>query len=185
VARDEVFSTERLVVRPWAPSDATRHLAIYSRLEVVRWLGGQPPKLLTSVEQSQASIEQWGSKASADGRFGIWAVEVADTGVVAGTVLLMPMALTGETEARPPEDGGDVEVGWHFHPDSWGHGYATEAACGAVAKGFADGLAEIVAVVLPGNEPSVAVTRRLGMEPIGRSRRWYDLEMDGFRLRRA
>jgi hypothetical protein len=47
------------------------------------------------------------------------------------------------------------------------------------------GLDHIIAVVLLGNEPSVAVTRRLGMEPIGRSRRWYDLEMDGFRLRRA
>ncbi len=180
-----VFSTERLVVRPWAAADAARHLDIYSRLEVVKWLGGQPPKLLTSAEESQHSIERWNSRASADGRFGIWAVEVAGSGEVAGTVLLVPMALTGESEARAPEDGGDVEVGWHFHPDSWGRGYATEAARGAIEKGFAEGLDEIVAVVLPGNEPSVAVTRRLGMEPIGRSRRWYDLEMDGFRLRRA
>jgi RimJ/RimL family protein N-acetyltransferase len=185
VARDAVFSTERLVVRPWAAGDAPRHLDTYSRLEVVKWLGGQPPRILESVEQSHASIERYASRASADGRFGIWAVEVADTGVVAGTVLLVPMALTGETEARLPEDGGDVEVGWHFHPDSWGHGYATEAARGAVDKGFAEGLEEIIAVVLPGNEPSVAVTRRLGMEPIGRSRRWFDQEMDGFRLRRA
>jgi RimJ/RimL family protein N-acetyltransferase len=182
---DEVFTTERLLVRPWVPADADRHLEIYSRLEVVTWLGGQPPKVLDSVERSLASIERWAGKASPDGRFGIWAVEVAGTGVVAGTVLLVPMALTGETEARLPEDGGDVEVGWHFHPDSWGHGYATEAARGAVEKGFAEGLEEIIAVVLPGNDASVAVTRRLGMEPIGRSNRWYDLEMDAFRLRRA
>ena len=43
---------------------------------------------------------------------------------------------------------------------------------------------EIVAVVLPGNDPSVAVTRRLGMEPTGRTDRWFGLEMDSFRLRR-
>src|SRR4051794_24958265 len=153
-------------------------------MEVVKWLGGQPPKPVESVEQSLASIERWAGRRSADGRFGIWAVEVAATGVVAGTVLLVPMALTGEQHPRLPEDGGDVEVGWHFHPDSWGQGYATESARGAVAKGFAEGLEEIVAVVLPGNDPSVAVTRRLGMEPTGRTDRWFGLSMDSFRLRR-
>jgi RimJ/RimL family protein N-acetyltransferase len=181
---DAVFTTERLVVRPWTAADAPRHREIYSLMEVVKWLGGQPPKPVESLEQSQASIERWASRGSADGRFGIWAVQVADTGVIAGTVLLVPMALTGEEQPRPPEEGGDVEVGWHFHPDSWGHGYATESARGAIDKGFAEGLEEIVAVVLPGNDPSVAVTRRLGMEPTGRTDRWYGLSMDSFRLRR-
>ena len=37
-------------------------------------------------------------------------------------------------------------------------------------------------MVLPGNDPSVAVTRRLGMEPIGRSDRFYGIEMDAFRV---
>jgi RimJ/RimL family protein N-acetyltransferase len=178
-----VYTTERLVVRPWRPDDAERHLEIYSRWEVVKWLGGEP-KVLVDVEASRASIARWQSRASGDGRFGIWAVEVADTGVVAGTVLLVPMALSDEQSARLPEDGGDVEVGWHFHPDSWGHGYATEAARGAVAKGFAEGLDEIVAVVLPGNDPSMAVCRRLGMVESGLTDRWYGLSMESFRIRR-
>src|SRR4051794_1792881 len=108
-------------------------------MEVVKWLGGQPPKPVESVEEALESIERWAGRRSADGRFGIWAVEVAATGVVAGTVLLVPMALTGEQHPRLPEDGGDVEVGWHFHPDSWGQGYATESARGAVAKGLRRG----------------------------------------------
>jgi RimJ/RimL family protein N-acetyltransferase len=64
-------------------------------------------------------------------------------------------------------------VGWHFHPDSWGRGYATESARAAVDRAFAAGLPEIYAVIHPGNDRSVAVTRRLGMTPIGVQSQWY------------
>jgi len=71
-----------------------------------------------------------------------------------------------------------------LHPDSWRHGYATEAAAGAIANGFAAGLDEVVAVVRPDNERSLAVCRRLGMEAIGRTSRWYGVELEAFRKRR-
>ena len=98
-------------------------------------------------------------------------------------MLLVPIPLTGE-EPRPPEEGGDVEVGWHLHPDSWGQGYATEAAQGALAKAWSDGLAEVVAVVYAGNEPSLRVCRRLGMEATGSTKKWYGVELESFRIRR-
>jgi RimJ/RimL family protein N-acetyltransferase len=41
---------------------------------------------------------------------------------------------------------------------------------------------EVYAFVRPGNQASVAVCRRLGMAPLGRLRRWYDVELDAFRL---
>ena len=79
----------------------------------------------------------------------------------------------------------DIEVGWHLHPDSWGHGYATEAARGAVERGLAAGLDEIYAVVSPGNAASMAVARRLGMASIGRHTNWYGgEELETFVLRR-
>jgi RimJ/RimL family protein N-acetyltransferase len=40
----------------------------------------------------------------------------------------------------------------------------------------------VYAVVRPGNEASIAVCRRLGMLPLGRLRRWYDVELEAFRL---
>jgi RimJ/RimL family protein N-acetyltransferase len=40
----------------------------------------------------------------------------------------------------------------------------------------------VYAVVRPGNTASVAVCTRLGMTPLGRMRRWYDVELDAFRL---
>jgi RimJ/RimL family protein N-acetyltransferase len=78
--------------------------------------------------------------------------------------------------------GGEVEVGWHLHPDSWGHGYATEAARGAVDRAFRYGLPEVYAVVRPDNAPSLAVCRRLGMTPLGRTTRWYGIDLEAFRL---
>ena len=79
----------------------------------------------------------------------------------------------------------DIEVGWHLHPDSWGHGYATEAAQAVMDRGFGSGLPEVVAVVYPDNHRSIAVCRRLGMTPIGRTDRWYGVEVEAFSRRRA
>jgi RimJ/RimL family protein N-acetyltransferase len=178
-----VFQTERLVARPWTLDDADRHFDMYSRGEVARWLG-RVPAPLQSRDESVARIERWALAATRDSRFGLWAIEDAETRVVAGTVLLVPIPLTGEEQPRPPEDGGDVEVGWHLHPDSWGHGYATEAARGALAKAWSDGLEEVVAVVYAGNEPSLRVCQRLGMEPTGPTQKWYGVALESFRIRR-
>jgi len=41
------------------------------------------------------------------------------------------------------------------------------------------------AIVHPGNERSVAVTRRLAMEPLGRTDRFYGVELDAFRVARG
>ncbi|MFI5533843.1 GNAT family N-acetyltransferase [Kitasatospora sp. NPDC051853] len=168
-----VFETERLVVRQWDEGDLERALDTYSRWEVARWLGSTP-RAWEGPADAQAFLERCRARAEADPRYGIWALERRDTGVVAGSVLLVPL----------PDGDGEVEIGWHLHPDSWGHGYATEAARGALAKGFADGLTEIHAVVRPGNAPSAAVCRRLGMESLGVSTRWYGIEMEAFRLGR-
>ncbi len=174
---DAIFTTDRLVVRPWttSESDVDRILDTYSRWDVARWLGSVP-RPLESRQQAVQVAERFQGRA--DAPFGAWAVQRRDTGVVAGTVLLVRL---------PDPDGGghgEVEVGWHFHPDSWGNGYATEAACGALARGFGAGLAEIYAIVRPGNTASLAVCRRLGMTPLGRTRRWYDTELEAFRIAR-
>ena len=175
-----VFETDRLVVRSWTEAEVERVYDIYSQWEVSRWLGSSP-KVLESLAEAGEVLQRWAARATPDGRFGIWAVEVRDTGVVAGSVLLVPIRRSGEEVPRPPQDGGDIEVGWHFHPDSWGYGYATEAARGAMRKGFAEGLTEIIAVVRPDNERSLAVCRRLEMEPLGRTTQWYDVELEAFR----
>jgi RimJ/RimL family protein N-acetyltransferase len=172
-----IFETERLVLRPWTQTDddVARLFDIYSRWEVARWLGSVP-KPLEALDQARAVVERWAARCEPDGRLGVWATQVRRTGVIAGTTLLVE--LPDATDGTRP---GAVEVGWHFHPDSWGQGYATEAARGALRHGFAYGLSEIYAVVRPDNEPSLAVCRRLGMTALGRTDRWYGTELEAFR----
>ncbi|MCZ2860940.1 GNAT family N-acetyltransferase [Blastococcus sp. VKM Ac-2987] len=163
---EEDLRTERLRLRPWTtgPADLARLTDLYGRPEVTRWLGGAP-----SVAPAEL-VARWAAVHRLDARFLCWAVERPD-GVPAGTVLLKPL----------PHGVGEVEVGWHLHPDSWGHGYATEAARAVIDRGFALGLPEVYAVVRPGNAPSIAVCRRLGMTALGRMRRWYDVDLEAFR----
>jgi RimJ/RimL family protein N-acetyltransferase len=166
-AGETLLRTERLRLRPWttADDDLARLGDLYGREEVLRWLGGFP-----AIPAAEL-VARWARVHVLDERYGAWAVERPD-GVIAGTVLFKPL----------PDGVGEVEVGWHLHPDSWGHGYATEAARAVIDRGFEGGVPEVYAVVRPGNDASAAVCRRLGMTPIGRLRRWYGVELDTFRL---
>jgi RimJ/RimL family protein N-acetyltransferase len=164
-----VLSTRRLRLRPWttSPADLTRLADLYGRPEVTDWLGGPP-----TVSPAEL-VTRWTAVTAADSRHGCWAVEpLAGSGPPAGTLLFKPL----------PHGVGEVEVGWHLHPDSWGHGYATEAAAAVIDRAFQAGVPEVYAVVRPGNAPSLAVCRRLGMQPLGRMTRWYGVELEAFRL---
>ncbi|GIF67088.1 N-acetyltransferase [Asanoa ishikariensis] len=171
-----VFETDRLIVRQWTESDAdvARVFDMLSRWEVAQWLGARP-RVLESPSEALAAIRRW--RARADDLHGIWAVDVRDTGITAGSVLVVPLP---DVDHEPTDD---IEVGWHLHPDSWGHGYATESARAAIDRVFSAGLDQIYAVIREGNVPSIAVARRLGMASIGTRTTWYGgIELDTYRL---
>lgn len=169
-----VYETDRLVVRDWTDTDGDRVFDIYRRWEVSRWLGAEP-RVMTDRDAAARIIEHWNERNQGP-VYGVWAVQERATESVAGTVLLMPLPEPSDgTESK-----GEVEVGWHFHPDAWGRGLATEAARGAIAHGFTAGLAEIYAVVRPDNTASLALCRRLGMRSLGRTNRWYDADLEAF-----
>jgi RimJ/RimL family protein N-acetyltransferase len=158
-------------MRPWEHADAEALFDLYRRWEVSRWLG-TTPRAAGSVDEMHARVDRWA--ALAQRAYGLWAVVPDEVGAPVGTVLLVPLQ---DGAGRPVDE---VEVGWHLHPDHWGHGYATEAGRWAVERGRDAGLGEVYAVVHPGNTASVAVTRRLDMSPLGRTDRWYGVEMDAF-----
>jgi RimJ/RimL family protein N-acetyltransferase len=155
-----IADTERIVIRPWRPDEADRMYDMLRRMDVVRWFGGG---VLTSRDEAGARIEQYAARLAVDPRFGAWAVVERASGVPAGTVLLKPL----------PDGEGEIEIGWHLHPDSWGKGLATEAAGALLARGFADGLEEVWAVTHLDNYRSSMVCRRIGMHLLGVTHRWY------------
>lgn len=155
--------TERLLIRPWRHEEAPRMLDIQSRIEVMRWLGDGEPVLMKDLDEAHARIDKYAGKSAPP--LGQWAIERLGDGTVVGTTALLTL---------PNAEDGEVEIGWHLHPDSWGYGYATEAARAVLAHGFAGGLPEIIAVSHTNNEASKAVMRRLGMEDRGVVEKWYD-----------
>jgi RimJ/RimL family protein N-acetyltransferase len=156
-----VARTPRLVIRPWRPDEADRLFDLLRRTEVVRWLS--PGALMTRPEEASRRIEQWSAELAAEPRLGRWAAVDLASGIPAGTVVLKPL----------PDGDGEVEIGWYFHPDSWGRGLARESAEAVLAHGFAIGLREVWAVTYLDNERSAAVCRNIGMRLLGVTTRWY------------
>lgn len=164
-----------LRLRAWRPEEAARLLSIRERLEVVKWLGSEP-KVMASISEAQQQIRVWRQRlANSAGRLGTWAVEVIDSGLVAGSLHLDEL----------PNGNGEVEIGWVFHPDSHGMGYATTAAGSTLARAFADGLPQVVARMHVANLPSQRVCDRLGMRDCGvMPDPWYGGESRVYRISR-
>ena len=167
---DPVLATDRLIARPWTLDEADLAAAydIYSRPEVARWIGSpmEPGEI-------RVRIDRW-SQPTTDPTYGVWAIEERTTaGRPVGSVMLRPL----------PPDEEDVEIAWHLHPTLWGRGYATEIGRAAAKRAFETGIEEVFAIVRPGNERSSAVARRLGMEYVGRTDKYFGLHAELYRLR--
>jgi RimJ/RimL family protein N-acetyltransferase len=143
--------TDRLILRHWQPEDREPFAALNDDHDVMAHF----PSHLTR-EQSDAMADRIATFLAERG-WGLWAVEVADTGEFIGfTGLSVPRFEAAFTPC--------VEVGWRLARSSWGQGYATEAARASVAHGFGPlGLDEIIAMVVPDNARSQGVMRKLGM----------------------
>jgi RimJ/RimL family protein N-acetyltransferase len=170
--------TDRLILRPWDPDDASDVEAaydIYRREEVARWLGSRPQPW-ESPEQTRTRLERWRDVSATEPGLGLWAITLNRHDPPVGTALLVRLP-DGEGQLTD-----DIEIGWHLHPDHWGNGYATEAAQRLLDLAWEQELPEVNAVAYPGNDPSVAVMRRLGMEFQGSVDRWYGVMLDWWLL---
>lgn len=166
------LASPRLILRPYSPGDAAFVRGLYSRPEVQRYLGDGTQRVRTMIE-ARAKINAWNERYLAEPAQGLWAVCRKD-GTITGSLLLKPIPDSVTAVER------DTEIGWHFHPDHWGHGYATEAARVVLDHAFACGLERVVAVTNPANTASQAVCLRLGMTHLGLSDAYYDAACELF-----
>ncbi|WP_022892398.1 GNAT family N-acetyltransferase [Agromyces subbeticus] len=144
--------TERLRLRVMREADLDDILDYQSRADVCEYLLYQPRDRRTAA----ARIATWSQQTplASDGDFLELAVERRDDARVIGDLYF----------SLKRAEHGCAEIGWAFHPDHSGQGYATEAAMEALRLGFESiALHRIVAEVDPRNAASVALCRRLGM----------------------
>jgi RimJ/RimL family protein N-acetyltransferase len=147
-----VIETERLLLRAWQPSDEAPFAAINADPEVTRYLRG--PMRRDASDELLATIRgHWQQHG-----FGLYAVEVKDSGAFAGFVgLAVPSFL--------PEVLPAVEVGWRLGREHWGNGYATEGARASLAQAFGPlELRQVISIIDPRNTASVRVAERLEMQ---------------------
>lgn len=141
--------TDRLLLRHWRESD----------LEPWAALNADPAvrEHFPTVETREQSAESMALIAAAltERGWGLWALEVRDTGEFIGFTGLNPVR-------GLPFEG--VEVGWRLARAAWGHGYAAEAARAALTYAFGVlELPEVVSFTSTTNVRSQAVMRRIGM----------------------
>lgn len=164
------FETERLLIREFTLEDVPDCFLIYSRPEVQQFLKNVP---VQSHEEMQQRLEPVINRDRGQ-PYGVWAAVHKVDGRVIGSCILKP--LPGDSR---------VEVGWHYHPDYWGQGFASEGGRGALKYGFETrGLDEVFAILLPGNERSRNVAKRIGMTFVETTRQFHDLDLELHRISR-
>ena len=144
--------TARLILRPFVPADLDVFHGIRSRADVARYLYQLP---MSRAEATAAFERRVGlTTLAAEGDALGLAVERRDTGAMIGDVVLF------WTSARHRQG----EIGFVFHPDHHGQGFAREAAEALLHLGFATfGLRRIVGRCDARNAASSGLLTRLGM----------------------
>ncbi len=144
------LETDRLLLRPWQPSDRAAFTALTYDPEVMRYVHGGMP-------YSEDEVDEWLTRQ---------ARQLKEHNVCMGAMIEKASGrLVGIAGTQPLGTTGELEIGWWLASDVWGRGYATEAG-GAAMRHVLETLGHprVVAIIDPGNEPSKRVVGRLGMQ---------------------
>lgn len=147
--------TERLVLRPPVAEDLPWMLENMNTPAVMRYLGGVVPAPEVFAARFAEDVAAF-QRPEGHRRWTVW---LNDGATRVGRVGLFRM----RSPAAPEVLLGEPEVGWTFPEGSWGRGYATEAARGALGFAFGTlGLPLIYAQTSDSNVPSTRMMHRLG-----------------------
>lgn len=142
-------------MRPVTEDDVDAILAYRSRCDVVKFL--THPAL--DRDAVVARVQERMRPPLADARTLTRGLAVEAEGSVIGDAM-MRVDLSDRTA------GPRVWIGYAFHPDAWGKGYATDTATCLVQAGRAMGL-QVWADTIPGNSRSERVLEKAGLRCIG------------------
>ncbi len=154
--------TDRLILRPSLLSDAE---AAYERRrlpEVARYQDWELPYTLEQAQQKMADLVAMDGPTDGEG----WSLTVVDAAA--------PDRILGDLYVGISWGGRCAEIGYTFHPDHWGRGYATEAAQAIVEYLFTDfGVSRVEASLHPDNHPSARLLEACGMTYEGLKRQGF------------
>jgi [ribosomal protein S5]-alanine N-acetyltransferase len=144
-----VIETERLRLRRLTPADAPSILRLLTEPSFLRYVGDRG---IHTLDDADAFIRNVPMALYETYGFGHFLSERKEDGAMIGMCGLIK---------RDALD--DVDIGYSLLPEYWSRGYAFEAAAATLdyAKTTA-GLRRVVAIVSPGNEPSLRVLKKLG-----------------------
>jgi len=157
--------TERLVFREMTDHDLEPMAALLGDPKVMAYYA-HPKDRAEALEWIS-----WNQRLYREHGFGLWVIELGDTGEFVGDCGLTPQEVDGVTE---------IEVGYHVRVPLQRRGYATEAA--AASRDFARdelGLSRLIAIIHPENVASQRVAEHIGLtlekvvERHGRPKRIY------------
>ena len=146
------LETERLRLRPFEPADLDFFADLFGREDVVRYLYTEP----MDRHAAQAWLEQRLDRDRIDDEQSVLQLVAClrESGEAVGEVVL----------SRTSVEHAQGEIGFSFHPDHHGHGYAGEGARSLLRIGFEDlGLHRVIGRLDARNTASARVLERLGM----------------------
>lgn len=149
-----VLTTERLILRPLATSDADALYTVFSDPAVVRYWSAEP---WTDISFAHTAIAR-ALEAYRDETELRFAIELVSNRQLIGTVALHHFF----------NQNNRCELGYALGSRHWGQGYASEALNAALEHGFREvGLNRIEADIDPRNEASGRVLEKLGFRREG------------------
>ena len=80
----ELLRTPRLLLRHWEEPDLPAFFDLYSREDVMRWLGPHPRRSLTTLDEARERLARWRAREP-EAPLGLWAVGPLAPGTPSGS----------------------------------------------------------------------------------------------------
>ncbi|MDE2407769.1 MAG: GNAT family N-acetyltransferase [Xanthomonadaceae bacterium] len=151
VLSDICIETDRLILRVPQIEDFDRYAQMLADEAATRYIGGSAPRAAAWRRFLQMPgawlLQGFGMFSVLEKASGLW---------------------MGQIGPWKPDGWPGNEIGYAFHPDAWGQGYALEAGVASIDWAFEHlGWDSIVHCIAPANAASIALAQRFGSRHIG------------------
>ena len=155
-----MIETERLVLRPPLPEDASSLHELHCDPVAMEFIGGVHPE----CEEGEWVVGMWRARWAANGCGPFSIIRREDGRWLGRTGLLIWDTRTwAKTTYAEGGEHAQPELGWALVREHWGQGYATEAVFAAREWAFAEhGVERLVSVIAPANVRSASLAQRVG-----------------------